>query len=464
MTDKQKIEKLDENKSSSIRIEKIKLTNYRFFYEEFELDCKGQNVLIYGENGTGKSSIYKALELLTKKDFKSIQESRNIFGEEGNPEISFTFSNTDPNELILNSEVDESIFEGFEFLKGLSIFSPMMDYKKLLKVHYSAANGDKKINVYNMLRELFRDYPVKNGETLSSISNPLRQSKELETILNEILLKDTNDILREFDKDLSIAGFKFDTASGERPDQMINVINIIANYKDRPLEKYHSFLNEARLSALAMSIYFASIHMLIDSISIKILVLDDLVISLDMSNRKKVLDILEKKFQDFQIFFFTHDTELYEIFKGKFFKLSYELYVDDIGEIPKCITIEGKTHLENAKKYYAMKEIAACGLMLRKALEKQLKDFIPKKDRRYIDKNTDDFVDFDLFRLINKAGQMVNNQQAEKIIKKAHFDRKYILNKLAHEDYTNIYISELKQAIEDVEKLEIFLTPNAETK
>ena len=145
---------------------------------------------------------------------------------------------------------------------------------------------------------------------MSSISNPLRQSKELETILNEILLKDTNDILREFDKDLSIAGFKFDTASGERPDQMINVINIIANYKDRPLEKYHSFLNEARLSALAMSIYFASIHMLIDSISIKILVLDDLVISLDMSNRKKVLDILEKKFQDFQIFFFTHDTEL----------------------------------------------------------------------------------------------------------------------------------------------------------
>ena len=99
--------------------------------------------MIYGENGTGKSSIYKALELLTKKDFKSIQESRNIFGDEGNPEISFTFSNTDPNELILNKDVNESIFEGFEFLKGLSIFSPMMDYKKLLKVHYSGSTCKK---------------------------------------------------------------------------------------------------------------------------------------------------------------------------------------------------------------------------------------------------------------------------------------------------------------------------------
>ncbi len=43
---------------------------YRFFYGDFELDFKGNNVLVYGENGSGKSSVYRALEFLTKNKFR----------------------------------------------------------------------------------------------------------------------------------------------------------------------------------------------------------------------------------------------------------------------------------------------------------------------------------------------------------------------------------------------------------
>jgi recombinational DNA repair ATPase RecF len=81
------------NVGAAVRIDKIKITNYRFFAGEFLLDVGGENVLLFGENGSGKSSIYRAMELLTGKRIKTIWDERNIFCEEGSPEISFRFTN-----------------------------------------------------------------------------------------------------------------------------------------------------------------------------------------------------------------------------------------------------------------------------------------------------------------------------------------------------------------------------------
>ena len=43
-----------------MRLHKVSLENYRFF-ENQEFDFKGKNVLLYGENGSGKSSLFYAL-------------------------------------------------------------------------------------------------------------------------------------------------------------------------------------------------------------------------------------------------------------------------------------------------------------------------------------------------------------------------------------------------------------------
>ena len=61
-----------------VRIKKLKISNYKFFCGDFELDCNANNVLIYGENGSGKSSVYRALEYLTKTKFASIDELTKI--------------------------------------------------------------------------------------------------------------------------------------------------------------------------------------------------------------------------------------------------------------------------------------------------------------------------------------------------------------------------------------------------
>jgi len=46
------------------KINKLILENFKFFNGKEEFNFEGKNVLIYGENGSGKSSIYWALYTL----------------------------------------------------------------------------------------------------------------------------------------------------------------------------------------------------------------------------------------------------------------------------------------------------------------------------------------------------------------------------------------------------------------
>jgi wobble nucleotide-excising tRNase len=75
-----------------------------------------------------------------------------------------------------------------------------------------------------------------------------------------------------------------------------NSINLKIDFFEKAIPKHQLFLNEARLSALAISLYLASIGVNPLTGSLKILVLDDLLIGLDMSNRLPLLEILKKHF------------------------------------------------------------------------------------------------------------------------------------------------------------------------
>jgi len=430
----------------AVRINRIKITNYRFFRDEFALDIgDGGNLLIYGENGSGKSAIYRALEYLTKRNFNSIAAEKNIFSESGEPLIEFGFTNG--KDLTIHSDLTE-LPTGFDFLKGLSVFTPMLDYKKLLKVHYTTT-ATAKINIYDMLRELFNDYEVEDGVVLSDIKEPTKYFEALTQIVNKVLLGETNTILEIFDHDISIEKFAFKTEFA--PDNRLEpVINIEIDYRDHPIDSYHVFLNEARLSALAVSLYFAAIKALIGSLkgeNLKILVLDDLLISLDMSNRLKLLQILKAEFADFQIFFFTHDKEMFEIYKNKMAWDKYELYIDDSAETPSVIIKKGSSETERAKECYAAKDYDCCALLLRKGFEKLLRSYLTPQEQR--DQNMNEL---NLAGMVGKA-KSKSAGDAKTILEKLDHDRKHILNPLSHNDNRNIYSQELKSALEDLEKL-----------
>ena len=52
------------------RIKQIKLKHFKFFYGEVTIDLERQNALIFGENGSGKSSLYWALYTFLQSVFK----------------------------------------------------------------------------------------------------------------------------------------------------------------------------------------------------------------------------------------------------------------------------------------------------------------------------------------------------------------------------------------------------------
>ena len=432
--------------SGAVRINRIKLSNYRFFHNDFELLVDGANILIYGENGSGKSSIYRALEYLTGKQFEHIADEKNIFCEEGIPQIDFGFNNG--KELIIDSDLTE-LPAGFEFIKGLSVFVPMLDYKKLLKVHFSAAAEAGSINVYDMLRELFKEFPHKESGTLSEIKNFMVYIKELEELVNGPLLEEINKLIRFFDADFKIERFVFamETSADGRPEQ---TVKIEIDFKDNVIDNYHSFLNEARLTALAVSIYFAAIKAMLGTLKedcLKMLVLDDLLISLDMSNRLKLLDVLKAEFSDFQTFLFTHDKELFEIYKNKMPWEKYEFYIDDEAAIPTAKVIKSTSEIDRAKKYYKEKEYDSCALQLRKGCESFLKSYLSPKER--LNKKGEEL---DLSGMLGRA-KSKSTGDLKDLLDKIDTDRTFILNRLCHDDCRGVFSDELKDAIRGLETL-----------
>ena len=76
--------------------------------------------------------------------------------------------------------------------------------------------------------------------------------------------------------------------------------------------------NEAKLTAIALSVRFALLNIEKPADG-RFLALDDMLISLDMSNRAKVVDFLLKISDKYKIYLFTHDRAFFEHFKERIY-------------------------------------------------------------------------------------------------------------------------------------------------
>lgn len=61
------------------KIDQIVLENFKYFHQPFALQIHGKNLLVYGENGSGKSSIYWALYTLFQSRHKTYTEAQRYF-------------------------------------------------------------------------------------------------------------------------------------------------------------------------------------------------------------------------------------------------------------------------------------------------------------------------------------------------------------------------------------------------
>jgi len=370
------------NTKSSIKINKIQLSNFRFFIDDEEhntFELNGKNMLLYGENGAGKSSLYKAFEFLAKIGNANISEefkrNKNIFNLNNNSSINFEFDNDE----ILDINDDSEQMNDLDFINNLSVYMPLLDYKELLKI-----SDIKDKNLYDFFEILLEDYPVGNNLVLKNLKEQEDKNYfiKFEEILKNELFDSINIFLEQFKQNFKLIDIEFSAG--------FKKILLKIEYFDEVIEDYQLFLNEARLSALAISVYFSIIKKqfsLLESDSLKILVLDDLLISLDMNNRLHLIDILKSKFEDFQIFLFTHDKAFFELSKQKFNYIQrgkwkyFEMYVDindetniEIPHIKKYKQEYG--NIARAKEHFQDKDFPVSANYLRKEVEKQFDEFL----------------------------------------------------------------------------------------
>jgi predicted ATP-dependent endonuclease of OLD family len=64
-----------------MKIDRIEIVNYKAFIGTHEISVKGKNLFIYGENGSGKSSLYFALKDFFQASVEDIDlnELENVF-------------------------------------------------------------------------------------------------------------------------------------------------------------------------------------------------------------------------------------------------------------------------------------------------------------------------------------------------------------------------------------------------
>ena len=474
-----------------MKITNIEIKNFRAFPKIYEINLSkaGKNLLVYGENGSGKSSLYLALKCFFESgvdgnigDNKNIEfeNYQNIFVKDlGYVKLRFGSEfqlEKDTYEWSKDTKetTDELIIEASK-AKGF------LDYKSLLETHYVHRENET-VNLFNLLvKELLANtinpltdrtladdwndiqprYPRRNAKNqIADLETRITNfNRELANRLIE-LSPYVSEILEKFGYNI-VPNFDFQGITYNREEKKLENQEILLDVDcfNENIRSHHLFLNEAKLSAIAISIYLSSILLLPDPKSgLRVLALDDVLIGLDMSNRFPVLDILEEYFKDYQIFLMTYDKAWYEIAKQRTDQKDWkytEFYfkATDEYEIPICK--EDAPYLDKAKEYFATNDYKACAVYLRTAFEAIIKRFCDKRNLRvrYCE-NPKRLTSEDFWDPI-KTGTKRDGTPflGQTLIKEIKLYRSIILNPLNHATITNIPKREIEEAIKVVEEL-----------
>jgi energy-coupling factor transporter ATP-binding protein EcfA2 len=395
------------------QIKKIEINHFKGLYGNHEIDLtnSGKNLMLYGENGSGKSSVAKAIKLFFHSSVKEVNvvEYENVFapagdrntgfikmliGDVGNPRsnLPYVLDNT-------NNRQTEAFISKANKIKGF------LDYKSLLKTHYIET---EKVNIFKLLVEdLLTDFV--NSRTTNTIETDWRKLKNhirdrrtteytalkapgglleqfnegIAEMLQEVETK-ANELIAYFNYNVRIKLHFNNVTIGNTKGFANENIELIVDFFDKAnLPEHHRFLNEARLTAISIAIYLGAVLSSIQD-GYKFLVLDDVFIGLDTSNRLPFIKILDEKFSDYQIFMTTYDKSWYELVKSEN-KPNWEyaeLYIKEEHqngyEIP---ILHNKTDFVDRAEHYLnnIGDLKASASYIRSEFEKLVKNFCHNK-------------------------------------------------------------------------------------
>jgi len=434
------------------RIDEIEVCDFKGFPEDRVPPIKlgGKSLLLYGENGSGKSTIFHALKHL----FDPSRE--RPFDDDLSDEACLKHRYSDPKAMTGKVRIsflapDDAVLPDLvwcihpkaspphprpddhaEYV-GIARASSFLDYRDLLRAHMrwewefgsseqpnlyhvlrrmldttelgaGAGSGDsapstfreryaemtksweewekRSLPEYKKLDEMYKDhiglvnYRAEDEDEedydeeaayeryMASAPKALTQQfDEYRDALESAVAKieqDANDFLKVMEPGLAVTlrwGSRFAFSLSDHPSTLDPKLHLSAVFRDRPVLEPGLFLNEARLSALALVFYLAALRMKAPEAATapRLLVLDDVLIGLDMSHRRPVLDLLERHFsKQWQLVLMTFDRAWYEVGKQRLDSERWcwhEVYTVRVGDFEMPVLGEDHDHLERARRY-----------------------------------------------------------------------------------------------------------------
>ena len=531
-----------------MKITKITIEGFRAFNAPFVLDLgAGKNLLLHGENGAGKSSIYFALKRFFELRGDDIAAHRNQFapatrnprvtihvkgkdsaGEDFDREVGWTLGDTHPmciptpvTPASLSQDQRQALVDG-------AYRAGFLDYRAMLRTHLHSgplprsstaaaahaviygANSDGLENqlfdlatrvilagtsttvsgggverISDLIDKVWKNPPDTwhkgKLEAANNHANTFNAGfnvklQELETKLTEFLSYFDNHGLAVKFLPVSIAWDKTTRAlvGAELKPEI--------TFRGQLISDHHQFLNEARLSALAICLFLAGVALADNDTTNpdhpRFLVLDDALIGLDLQNRIPVLRILNNDtFKNHQIFLFTHDRVWFDLARGHLPTsnnwLHLELHANEShqGIVPTCKPSE--TDLERAKTHLAAGDLMASAVYARAAFEKKLRNVCEKKgiEIKFKKDNKEISAD-DLWQ-----GIIARQRRREESRRNTHPNapdfltpqlerdveamRSNVLNQLSHAGAPGLVRADVDDAIKTVEAFENHPFPNA---
>jgi energy-coupling factor transporter ATP-binding protein EcfA2 len=517
------------------RITEIRLRNYRAFGDQEEARIKlhrGENLLIYGENGSGKTSLFNALS-----DFleASAQKNHSFTANRYATKVQGSTEDETPGHVRVcfsPGEVQGATSEIYQFgpapLEG--IVQPVYDisylrkanqtraflsYQEIVRTYLAAdkeaasdqaAQASKAKRLFNLLVEVLLSHhklPISGrlvgeelpelraynsrrkdswqyGEATERLDDPRAATsfeQDLYALLNPVF-GELNDYLADyFDKNLRLEFEVFVRRKASGRDLQTELRLRLRFGGHEPAADYAGFLNEARLSALAVCFYLAAIRTNPQPDYYRILFLDDVFIGLDTNNRLPLLQLLKAKFveptekeETYQVFLTTYDREWFDLASRELGKKGWqhlEMYAEEVvtnvalaGPPP---TLEERRHyvpalvvtedyFSSAQSFRRCHNYPQAGNALRKELERLMKELLPNElridfDTGRIRKLEDQLNAFE--KLYSKYGLLHST-----LLQRLKLFRDLVLNPASHHDLRRfLYRTEVDKTFDVVEEL-----------
>lgn len=412
------------------RLHRLEVRNFKAF-REFILDLEGRHLLVFGPNGSGKSSLYWALYTFLQSARKPTVDVAKYF-DPSDPQSLLNIheqveDNSVPGEIALTlrdittksdaayriSRVTHDTKLQPVILKG-DLASDFITYRFFFG--FSHFRNSEKFNLWPLFEKEILPFCVSTGGkvpldcwTKIRNGNPNPYSKSglggtyaydafhqntaefaaiLPGIVDSISVEAQKfydeyfaaDDVAKVDLKLGVTTLPSSTGSNQHDFEFtIPVVEFGIQIDGRKVSRPQTFLNEAKLTQFALSVRFAASLVNLHESDLKLLVLDDLLVSLDMSNRMKVVEILlSETFANYQKIILTHELGFFREFRRKLGASHPEwCFLRLEGNAAAKIEAKSeKTDIQKAEDYlhgYNLDEAALC---LRKACEATAQRFL----------------------------------------------------------------------------------------